>query len=86
MELLVGLNVGETTDFFDTFFRLPRGLWDGFLASRLSSVDLIGFALYVFAIAPINIKLALMTHLATSPAGAYFVKTYAKALGGERDD
>jgi len=86
MELLVGLNVGETTDFFNAFFRLPRGLWDGFLASRLSSVDLLGFALYVFAIAPINIKLALMTHLATSPAGAYFVKTYAKALGGERDD
>ena len=80
MELLCQLDVKETTDFFSTFFALPKQQWEGFLASKLSSVDLLGFALYTFAIAPVNIKLALVNHLATHPAGAYFIRTYLKSL------
>lgn len=80
MELLCQLDVKETTDFFSTFFALPKKQWEGFLASKLSSVDLLGFALYTFAIAPVNIKMALVNHLATHPAGAYFIRTYLKSL------
>jgi lycopene epsilon-cyclase len=80
MELLCQLDVKETTDFFSTFFALPKKQWEGFLASKLSSVDLLGFALYTFAIAPLNIKVALVNHLATHPAGAYFIRTYLKSL------
>lgn len=83
MELLCRLNVKETTDFFSTFFALPKRQWEGFLASKLSSVDLLGFALYTFALAPLNIKFALVSHLMTHPAGKYFVGTYLKAFRSE---
>ena len=79
MELLCQLDVKETTDFFSTFFALPKNQWEGFLASKLSSVDLLGFALYTFAIAPVNIKVALVNHLVTHPAGSYFIRTYLKS-------
>jgi lycopene epsilon-cyclase len=79
MELLCQLDVKSTTDFFSTFFALPKKQWEGFLASKLSSVDLLVFALYTFAIAPVNIKFALVSHLMTHPAGKYFVGTYLKS-------
>lgn len=56
MELLCQLDVANTADFFVTFFRLPARYWRGFLASRLSSLDLVGFALATFALAPFNIQ------------------------------
>lgn len=44
MELLVRLDLHATNQFFSTFFRLPGSYWRGFLASRLSSGQLMAFA------------------------------------------
>ena len=76
MELLCQLDVGATADFFTTFFRLPGHYWRGFLASQLSSLDLLGFAAVTFALAPANIKAKLVAHLLTDPAGQYLLRTY----------
>lgn len=76
MELLCKLDVKNTSDFFTTFFGLPSKYWRGFLASTLSSMDLISFALLTFAIAPINIKAKLVGHLITDPAGKYLIAVY----------
>lgn len=50
-----------TNMFFNTFFRLPAFYWRGFLASKLSSIDLLGFAFCVFVIAPLPIKARLVS-------------------------
>lgn len=76
MELLVRLDLAETNAFFRTFFRLPDFYWRGFLASSLSSVQLIAFALLTFVLAPAGIQLALMRHLITHPAGSYLIRHY----------
>ncbi|KAI8112904.1 hypothetical protein M9434_004224 [Picochlorum sp. BPE23] len=78
MELLCQLDLLNTSDFFTTFFALPKNQWEGFLASKLSSVDLLVFALLTFAIAPFNIKYRLVNHLITHPAGKYLLETYMK--------
>ena len=39
MELLTRLDLASTNEFFSTFFRLPDTYWRGFLASRLSSLQ-----------------------------------------------
>ena len=65
MELLATLDLNATNDFFNTFFRLPPFYWRGFLASTLSSGQLIAFALVVFTLAPWNIKYKLIEHLIT---------------------
>lgn len=65
MELLATLDLAATNSFFDTFFRLPRYYWRGFLASTLSAGEVIAFALVVFTIAPWSIKYKLMEHLFT---------------------
>ncbi len=39
MELLTRLDLASTNQFFSTFFRLPDTYWRGFLASRLSSMQ-----------------------------------------------
>jgi hypothetical protein len=51
MELLASFDLKSTTSFFDTFFRLPSFYWRGFLASKLTPTDLVGFALFTFLIA-----------------------------------
>ena len=79
MELLCQLDLQNTTDFFSTFFALPKKEWEGFLASKLSSVNLLTFALLTFAIAPLNIKYRLVNHLVTHPAGKYLLDTYTKS-------
>jgi lycopene epsilon-cyclase len=56
MELLCTLGVSSTCDFFLTFFHLPSRYWRGFLASRLSSLELLGFAMATFVLAPPGIK------------------------------
>lgn len=84
MELLCQLDVANTSDFFETFFSLPSSYWKGFLASTLSSVDLLAFAMATFALAPVNIKAKLVSHLLTDPAGAYLMEVYlGKRSGGE---
>ncbi|KAG2438618.1 hypothetical protein HXX76_005167 [Chlamydomonas incerta] len=76
MELLATLDLQATNDFFNTFFRLPSYFWRGFLASTLSSGQLIAFALVVFTLAPWNIKYKLIEHLVTDPAGGYLIRAY----------
>ena len=76
MELLCTLNLEATSDFFTTFFNLPDNLWRGFLASNLSSTELLGFAMVTFAIAPLNIKSKLVGHMVTDPSGAYMLNKY----------
>lgn len=51
MELLASLNLSATTSFFTAFFALPTFYWRGFLASKLSPTDLVGFALVTFLVA-----------------------------------
>ncbi|WOK98100.1 lycopene epsilon cyclase, chloroplastic isoform X1 [Canna indica] len=52
LALILQLDIEGIRSFFQTFFRLPKWMWQGFLGSTLSSVDLIWFAFYMFAIAP----------------------------------
>eukprot|EP00877_Chromochloris_zofingiensis_P005408 jgi/Chrzof1/14869/Cz09g18310.t1_LCYE[v5.2] len=76
MELLAQLDLSATNAFFNTFFALPPTYWKGFLGSRLSSVQLLGFALLTFVLAPANIKGKLVSHLMTDPAGRYLISHY----------
>lgn len=82
MELLCKLDLNNTSDFFTTFFALPTSFWQGFLASKLSSVNLLGFAAATFFMAPVNIKTRLVGHLLTDPAGKYLINIY---LGKNRE-
>lgn len=56
-------------------------LWKGFLASKLSSVDLIWFALATFVMAPNTLRFRLIKHLIVDPSGADLVQTYAGLRG-----
>lgn len=76
MELLAKMDLSATNAFFSTFFRLPDFYWRGFLASSLTSAQLISFALLTFVLAPTRIQLALMRHLITDPAGSYLIRHY----------
>ncbi|PSC69034.1 lycopene epsilon chloroplastic [Micractinium conductrix] len=76
MELLCQLDSRATSDFFTTFFKLPASYWRGFLASKLSSVDLLSFAMLTFVLAPPNIKAKLVTHFMTDTSGRYMISTY----------
>ncbi|KAL4551185.1 hypothetical protein Ndes2526B_g05490 [Nannochloris sp. 'desiccata'] len=76
MELLCKLDLNNTADFFTTFFALPNMFWRGFLASKLSSTDLLGFAAATFVLAPVGIKAKLVSHLLTDPAGQYLFRVY----------
>jgi hypothetical protein len=51
MELLASLDLSATNSFFSTFFALPTFFWRGFLASKLTPTDLVGFALVTFLLA-----------------------------------
>ena len=84
MELLVRLDLRATNAFFSAFFRLPDFYWRGFLASSLSSAQLIVFALLMFLVAPARIQLALMRHLLTNSAGAYLIRHYLGARAPPR--
>ena len=84
MELLCQLDVANTADFFTTFFKLPQTYWRGFLSSKLSSTDLLAFAMVTFFLAPVNIKAKLVAHLAGDPAGKYLINVYlGKNLEGQ---
>lgn len=49
MEVLLSLNLAETREFFRAFFSLSDFHWQGFLSSRLSFLQLIGFGFSLFA-------------------------------------
>ena len=63
MELFTNMDLAMLSDFFSVFFHLPDFYWRGFLASRLSSVQLMAFALITFVTANNHIRYALMRHL-----------------------
>lgn len=63
MELFTNMDLDLMSQFFNVFFRLPDFYWRGFLASRLSSLQLMAFALLCFGMASDKIRLALMKHL-----------------------
>jgi lycopene epsilon-cyclase len=85
MELLAGLDLSATNSFFSTFFRLPKFYWRGFLASKLTSTDLMAFAFVTFLIAGLDIKVKLVQHLFTDPAGQYLIRAYMKLWNDGRD-
>lgn len=51
-------------------------LWKGFLASKLSSAELLLFALFTFAVAPNGLRFQLVKHLVTDPSGAHMLQAY----------
>jgi lycopene epsilon-cyclase len=82
MELLATLEVASIHHFFDTFFRLPDRYWRGFLASKLSSSELMVFALLTFVTCSNRTRSELIRHLTTNPSGSYMIRTYGNALFG----
>ncbi|XP_072973736.1 lycopene epsilon cyclase, chloroplastic isoform X1 [Typha angustifolia] len=76
LALILQLDIEGIRTFFQIFFRLPNWMWQGFLGSTLSSVDLILFASYMFAIAPNSLRMCLVRHLLSDPTGAIMIKTY----------
>lgn len=76
LALILQLDIEGIRTFFQTFFSLPNWMWQGFLGSTLSSVDLIWFAFYMFAAAPNSMRMCLVRHLFSDPSGATMVKTY----------
>ncbi|GMH13741.1 hypothetical protein Nepgr_015582 [Nepenthes gracilis] len=80
LALILQLDIEGIRTFFHTFFRLPKWMWQGFLSSSLSSVDLMLFAFYMFVIAPNDLRKRLIRHLLSDPTGAIMVKTFSDAL------
>ncbi|XP_057841229.1 lycopene epsilon cyclase, chloroplastic [Cryptomeria japonica] len=76
LELILQLNIDGTRMFFETFFQLPEWMWKGFLGARLSSIDLIWFALVMFIMAPNYMRYCLVKHLMSDPSGAKLIRTY----------
>ena len=60
---------------------LVRSRWGRFLAGRLSSVELIFFALAMFVLAPPAMKFRLVAHLVQHPSGAYMIDAYLGRSG-----
>ncbi|KAF5830051.1 chloroplast lycopene beta-cyclase [Dunaliella salina] len=60
MEVLLSLNLQQTRDFFAAFFSLSDFHWQGFLSSRLSFTQLIGFGLSLFVEASPETRLLLL--------------------------
>ncbi|XP_068650229.1 lycopene epsilon cyclase, chloroplastic [Aristolochia californica] len=76
LSLLLQFDIEGIRTFFQTFFQLPDWMVQGFLGSTLSSGDLIWFALYMFAVAPNNMRMSLVRHLFFDPAGASLARAY----------
>ncbi|KAL6984633.1 Lycopene epsilon cyclase, chloroplastic [Sarracenia purpurea var. burkii] len=76
LALILQLDIDGIREFFLTFFRLPEWMWQGFLGSTLSSVDLVLFAFYMFVIAPNNMRRCLIKHLLSDPTGVTMLRTY----------
>ena len=83
MELLAKLGPADTDAFFGAFFALPARLWRGFLSSRLSSAELVLFALATFVAAPMGVRAALVKHMMLDPSGRHLVRAYLSGGGGK---
>eukprot|EP00213_Chloropicon_mariensis_P005095 CAMPEP_0197470940 /NCGR_PEP_ID=MMETSP1309-20131121/1740_1 /TAXON_ID=464262 /ORGANISM="Genus nov. species nov., Strain RCC998" /LENGTH=596 /DNA_ID=CAMNT_0043008217 /DNA_START=280 /DNA_END=2070 /DNA_ORIENTATION=+ len=87
MELLALMDVGEINTFFRVFFQLPERLWRGFLGAKLSSLELILFAGFMWLIAPVNLKNRLVLHLMMNDSGKYLINNYVDTLTkGDKGD
>ena len=60
MDVLLSLNVYQTREFFEAFFTLSDFNWHGFLSTRLSFPQLIGFGLSLFVNASSSAKQNLL--------------------------
>lgn len=60
MEVLLKLDLEETREFFAAFFALSDYHWHGFLSSRLTFTELIGFGLSLFAKSSNSARLNLL--------------------------
>ncbi|XP_010483194.1 PREDICTED: lycopene epsilon cyclase, chloroplastic-like [Camelina sativa] len=78
LALIVQFDIEGIRSFFETFFRLPKWMWRGFLGSTLTSGDLVLFALYMFVIAPNKLRKGLINHLISDPTGATMIRTYLR--------
>ncbi|XVF35061.1 hypothetical protein REPUB_Repub18cG0112400 [Reevesia pubescens] len=76
LALILQLDIEGIRTFFHTFFRLPSWMWQGFVGSSLSSVDLVLFAFYMFVMAPNDMRMSLVRHLLSDPTGATMIRTY----------
>ncbi|KAL2610837.1 hypothetical protein R1flu_022529 [Riccia fluitans] len=81
LELILQLDLTGIREFFGTFFELPDWLWKGFLAAKLSSLDLVTFALFTFMVAPNSLRYRLVKHLMSDPSGLYLIRTYIGLKG-----
>ncbi|MBA0820914.1 hypothetical protein Goarm_017803 [Gossypium armourianum] len=70
------LDTEGSRTFFRIFFRLPSWMWQGFLGSTLSSIDLVVFAFSMFVIAPMDMKMLLIRHLLKDPTATTMISTY----------
>lgn len=61
MEVLLKLDLAETRDFFAAFFALSDYHWQGFLSSRLTFIELIGFGLSLFVKSSNEARLNLLS-------------------------
>ncbi|KAG8487555.1 hypothetical protein CXB51_016144 [Gossypium anomalum] len=76
LALLLQLDTEGSRTFFRIFFRLPSWMWQGFLGSTLSSIDLVVFAFSMFIIAPMDMKMLLIRHLLKDPTATTMISTY----------
>lgn len=76
LELILQLDLNGIRMFFDTFFKLPEWLWKGFLAAKLTSAELIWFAIATFIIAPNDLRYRLVRHLMVDPSGSNLIRMY----------
>lgn len=60
LEKLMRFEEAQLKHFFDTFFNLRQSQWAGFLADRLTPLELIGAMLHLFAVAPNDVRWGLM--------------------------
>ncbi len=75
MEVLLKLDLAETREFFAAFFSLSDFHWQGFLSSRLTFLELIGFGLSLFA----NASNQARANLLIKGAPGLFVMLYTLA-------
>ncbi|KAJ9183793.1 hypothetical protein P3X46_007603 [Hevea brasiliensis] len=61
---------------WNTLWPQERKRQRGFLGSTMSLADLILFALYMFVIAPNDMRMCLVRHLLSHPTGATMIRTY----------
>ncbi|KAK8343424.1 hypothetical protein V6Z11_A07G013500 [Gossypium hirsutum] len=79
LALLLQLDTEGSRTFFRIFFRLPSWMWQGFLGSTLSSIDLVVFAFSMFVTAPMDMKMLLIRHLLKDPTATTMINEDVKA-------